>query len=147
MIRPENVPVTVDIIIRLKDHYGQIVLIKRKNPPHGYAIPGGFVEQGESLADAARREAKEETGLDVVLREQFFAYSAPGRDPRGAVVSVCFIADAHGDPVAADDAAEVIKMHADEVGENGIELAFDHAKVLTDYATYSLTGWRPQAEE
>jgi 8-oxo-dGTP diphosphatase len=143
MIRPENVPVTVDIIIRLKDHYDKIVVIKRKNPPYGYALPGGFVEQNESLADAARREAKEETGLDVILREQFFAYGNPGRDPRGSVVSVCFLADAHGDPIAGDDAEDVIKVHYDDAPG----MAFDHAKVLEHYGEYLVCGWRPRPEE
>lgn len=145
MIRPENVPVTVDIIIRLLDHHNKIVLIERKNPPYGLAIPGGFVEQNESLAQAAIREAKEETGLDVVLNEQFFAYSAPGRDPRGAVVSVCFIASAHGTPVADDDAKNAVMVYVDEIAA-GV-MAFDHAKVLADYAHWTITGWRPQAEE
>ena len=144
MIRPENVPVTVDIIIRLKDHHNKIVLIERRNEPHGWAIPGGFVEQNESLASAAVREAKEETGLDVVLREQFFAFSKPGRDPRGAVVSVCFIADAYGTPKADDDAKNVAIVHHDE---HELPLAFDHAEVLEHYGTWLSTGWRPTAKE
>src|SRR5512147_353628 len=94
---------TVDIIIR----YGVgIVLIERKNPPFGWALPGGFVDIGESLEDAAVREAKEETSLDVTLVEQFHAYSKPGRDPRFHTASIVFIADGNGILVGKDDACE-----------------------------------------
>jgi ADP-ribose pyrophosphatase YjhB (NUDIX family) len=93
--------ITVDIIIELDEG---IVLIERKNPPHGWALPGGFVDYGESLEAAATREAKEETGLEVELLRQFHTYSDPGRDPRGHTVSTVFVARASGVPQAADDA-------------------------------------------
>lgn len=119
---------TVDIIIELEDE--GIVLIKRKNPPYGWALPGGFVDYGESLESAAVREAKEETSLDVELISQFGAYSEPDRDPRHHTISVVFKARARGRPQAADDAEEVgiftkIKLPDD--------LAFDHDRILKDY--------------
>lgn len=143
MIRPENVPVTVDILIRLN---GKLVLIERKNPPHGWAIPGGFVEKGESLHDAARREALEETGLDVKLCVQLFAYGKPGRDPRGSVVSVCFIGDAEGTPVAADDAKNFMLIDPFKPS-TWPQMAFDHATVLCDYIQFMKLGERPRPYE
>ncbi len=119
---------TVDVIIRMED--GGIVLIERKNPPLGWALPGGFVDYGESLESAAVREACEETSLHVNLRRQLGAYSDPGRDPRGHTVSVVFIADGAGVPRAADDAAAVKVFHPDALPEG---LAFDHGKILKDY--------------
>ena len=140
MICDNNVPVTVDVIVELNSR--QIVLIERLNYPFGKALPGGFVEAGESLAEAAVREAKEETGLDVHLDEQFFAYSRPGRDPRGAVVSVVFIATAMGTPVAADDAKEAHVVSVDELPPNE-DMAFDHGDILNDYVLYRKRGARP----
>ena len=96
---------TVDLIIRLPDG---ILLIERKNPPHGKALPGGFVDEGETVESAAIREAMEETGLAVELKELFYVYSDPSRDPRKHTISVVFIADANGTPRAADDAASVL---------------------------------------
>ncbi len=140
MIRPENVPVTVDVIIEIDN---KIVLIERKNYPAGYALPGGFVEAGESLAQAAVREAKEETGLDVKLIEQFFAYSKPGRDPRGPVVSVVFIGQAKGVPVGADDAKRAILVNPSDLPN----MAFDHADIVEDYLEYVKYYTRPFPEE
>lgn len=119
---------TVDIIIELEGH--GIVLIKRKNPPYGWAIPGGFVDYGESLEEAAVREAKEETSLDVTLQKQMHAYSKPDRDPRHHTISVVYIAAAQGVPVAADDAASIGVFTKDNLPE---PLAFDHAQILADY--------------
>lgn len=119
---------TVDIIIRMGR--GTVVLIERKNPPYGWAIPGGFVDYGESVETAARREAREETGLAVEELEQFRVYSEPNRDPRHHTVSVVFTAVAQGTPVAADDARRVKVFRVEELPEN---LAFDHARILTDY--------------
>ncbi|MCF8044312.1 MAG: NUDIX hydrolase [Desulfarculaceae bacterium] len=127
---PRNPFPTVDIIIETE---GGIVLIKRKNPPFGWAIPGGFVDYGESLEQAAKREAKEETRLDVHLVEQFHAYSEPGRDPRFHTVSMVFIATASGKPEAADDAGEACVFSAVELPET---LAFDHGRILADYLAY-----------
>ena len=117
---------TVDIIIETK---GGIVLIKRKNPPPGWALPGGFVDYGESLEEAAIREAREETGLKVELSGQFHTYSDPDRDPRLHTISTVFIARAQGEPVAGDDAGAAAIFTA----ENLPPLAFDHARILADY--------------
>jgi ADP-ribose pyrophosphatase YjhB (NUDIX family) len=118
---------TVDIIIRLK---GGIVLIKRKNPPYGWAIPGGFVDYGETLEAAAVREAREETGLSVRLVRQFHSYSDPARDPRQHTITTVFIAAADGEAEAGDDARDVgVFMREQLPGE----LAFDHRKILDDY--------------
>ena len=100
---PRNPFLTVDVIIEIE---GGIILIKRRKPPPGWAIPGGFVDYGESLEDAVRREAKEETGLDIKLLKQFHTYSDPERDPRHHTVSTIFIATASGKPEAGDDAEE-----------------------------------------
>ncbi|MFH1349299.1 MAG: NUDIX hydrolase [Pseudomonadota bacterium] len=121
---------TVDVIIEM-DERG-IVLIKRKNPPHGWALPGGFVDYGESLEGAAIREAKEETSLDVELLAQLGAYSDPDRDPRQHTISVVFVARANGQPQAADDAMEIGIFREETLPEG---LAFDHDKILKDYFT------------
>jgi len=124
---PRNPFLTVDAIIEVA---GGIVLIKRKNPPPGWAIPGGFVDYGETLEDAVTREAREETGLDIRLVRQFHTYSDPGRDPRHHTVSTIFIAAASGTPVAADDAKEAGIFTRDNLPD---EIAFDHRKILEDY--------------
>ena len=119
---------TVDIIIEIEGK--GIILIKRKNPPYGWALPGGFVDYGESLESAALREAKEETSLDVELIGQLGAYSDPSRDPRQHNISFVFIAKGKGTPMAGDDAKEVGIFSKDNIPEN---LAFDHGKILQDY--------------
>jgi len=123
---------TVDIIIEIERSDGRqgIVLIKRKNPPHGWALPGGFVDYGESLEQAAIREAKEETSLDVELRSQLHTYSDPGRDPRHHTISTVFRAQATGMPKAKDDAVEIGIFTEEEIN---FPLAFDHQKILADY--------------
>jgi 8-oxo-dGTP diphosphatase len=127
---------TVDIIIETE---GGIVLIERKNPPYGWALPGGFVDYGESFEDAARREAFEETGLTVHLHRQLHTYSDPDRDARQHTASTVFIATADGQPVAADDA-----RNAGIFTRNNLpELAFDHAVILQDYFRYKDTGVLP----
>lgn len=119
---------TVDTIIEVD---GGIVLIKRKNPPFGWAIPGGFVDYGETLEEAAIREAREETGLDITLVRQFHTYSEPSRDPRHHTISTVYIAIAKGVPIASDDAKEVkIFKDMDSLPE---EIAFDHRKILEDF--------------
>jgi 8-oxo-dGTP diphosphatase len=119
---------TVDIIIEVAE---TIVLIKRKNPPHGWALPGGFVDYGESYETAAAREAEEETGIVVTNLQQFRTYSDPDRDPRQHTASTVFIAQANKSPIAGDDAAEA-KLFTKE---NLPELVFDHKKILKDYFT------------
>jgi 8-oxo-dGTP diphosphatase len=128
---------TVDIIIEID---GGIVLIERKNPPHGWALPGGFVDEGEPLAAAAIREAREETSLEIRVREQFFCYSDPKRDPRQHTISVVFVAEATGTPRAADDASRVEVFPRERLPR---VLAFDHAQILADYFHYRDTGERP----
>ncbi|MFH0774515.1 MAG: NUDIX hydrolase [bacterium] len=118
---------TVDIIIKINDG---ILLIKRKNPPFGWALPGGFVDYGESLEDAAVREAREETGLDVKLFSQFHTYSDPNRDQRMHTISTVFIAKAEGEPKPGDDAKDLAIFQKDSLPE---EMAFDHKKILEDY--------------
>lgn len=121
----------VDIIIELTEYAGRpIVLIERKNPPHGWALPGGFVDVGESLEQAAVREAKEEISLDVDIKRLLGCYSEPSRDPRGHVVSAVYIAEAYGTPKAADDAANVIFCTLGNLPES---LAFDHNQIIDDY--------------
>ena len=122
----------MDIIIEIISEDGRqgIVLIKRKNPPYGWALPGGFVDYGESLEQAAVREAKEETSLDIQLLCQMHTYSDPNRDPRKHTISTVFIAQAKGNPVAQDDAQEIKVFSKDELN---FPLAFDHEKILKDY--------------
>jgi len=119
---------TVDAIIEVA---GGIVIIKRSNPPFGWALPGGFVDYGESLEEAVRREAKEETGLDLTELRQFHTYSEPGRDPRFHTVGTVFIARSIGLPVAGDDAAEARIVSREDIA--GVEFAFDHRKIIGDY--------------
>lgn len=119
---------TVDVIIQIP---GQgIVLIERKNPPFGWALPGGFVDYGESLEQAAVREAREETSLEVELKEQFHTYSDPARDPRGHTITTVYLATAQGTPRAGDDARRVGVFHQENLPR---PLAFDHEEILRDY--------------
>jgi 8-oxo-dGTP diphosphatase len=125
---PKTPFATVDVIIESSEG---IVLVRRRNPPHGWALPGGFVDPGESVAQAARREAKEETGLDVELTELLGVYSDPGRDPRGIfTVGTVFIARAEGRPVGGDDAAEAVVVALDALPG---DIVFDHATIISDY--------------
>lgn len=120
---------TVDIIIETK---GGIILIERKNIPFGWALPGGFVDYGESLEQAAMREALEETGLEIILKQQFKTYSDPDRDSRHHTISTVYIATADDAPCAGDDAAkaDIFKQ------QNLPPLVFDHTQILEDYFTY-----------
>ncbi len=119
---------TVDIIIEVIGR--GIVLIKRKNEPTGWAIPGGFVDYGESLEEAAIREAREETSLDVTLVEQMHTYSKPDRDPRQHTISTVYIAKGTGAPEAADDASEIGVFTDENIPK---PLMFDHEKIIADY--------------
>jgi 8-oxo-dGTP diphosphatase len=122
--------VTVDIIIEIND---KIVLIQRANPPYGWALPGGFVDYGESLETSAIREAKEETSLEVTLKEQFHTYSDPDRDPRHHTVTTVFIGKGAGTPKAADDAKRLDVFTENDLPE---PIVFDHRKIIDDYFLY-----------
>jgi ADP-ribose pyrophosphatase YjhB (NUDIX family) len=118
---------TVDLIIESNDG---IILIKRKNPPAGWALPGGFVDYGESLEAAAIREAKEETSLEVDIVKQFHTYSDPERDPRHHTITTVFIARAKGRPSAGDDAKAAGIFRRENLPE---QIAFDHREIINDY--------------
>ncbi len=118
----------VDCIILLD---GKVLLIHRRNPPHGWALPGGFVDYGETVEDAVRREMKEETGLVLADLRQFRVYSDPARDPRGHVVSVVFAARGLGEPKAGDDADRYRVIDLQAMPE--ADLVFDHAQILRDF--------------
>lgn len=128
---------TVDIIIEVE---GGIVLIERKHEPVGWALPGGFVDYGESVETAAIREAFEETTLNVALIHLLYVYSNPERDQRQHTTSTVFIAVASGVPKAADDAKNIRVVGLDELPNN---LCFDHSRILDDYLTFKETGLRP----
>ena len=133
----KNPTPTVDCIVELPRD--RIVLVKRKNAPIGWALPGGFVDEGEPLHAACVREVKEETGLEVDLSEQFFTYSDPSRDPRKHTISTVYIGGAEGEPSGSDDAEEAKAFALDELPR---ELCFDHGMILSDYVTYKRTGKR-----
>ncbi len=128
---------TVDVIIQIDEG---VVLIKRKNPPFGWALPGGFVDEGERVEDAATREALEETRLNVELEHLFYVYSDPSRDSRQHTLTIVFTASATGEPVGADDAAEarIFPLHALPT-----PIVFDHAAILDDYVRFRETGTKP----
>ncbi|WP_031433457.1 NUDIX domain-containing protein [Methylomarinum vadi] len=138
MPKPITPLLAADTLIELLDQPGRpFVLIERANPPYGWALPGGFVDVGESVEQAAVREAKEETGLDAELSALLGIYSNPNRDPRGHTVTAVYIAQAHGTPVAADDAKHCSIFTFDDLPQ---QLAFDHAQVIADYQRFRTTG-------
>nr|WP_199330431.1 NUDIX hydrolase [Microcoleus sp. FACHB-68] len=142
LVTYKNPVPTVDIIIELIDRpHRPIILIERRNPPYGWAIPGGFVDEGESVETAAAREAEEETGMPVQLVEQFHVYSDPKRDPRKHTLSIVFIATATGNPEAADDAKDLGIFESWRVPA---DLCFDHDQILRDYWHYRHYGIRPR---
>lgn len=138
MSKPVTPLLAADALIELTDQPGHpIVLIERRNPPYGWAIPGGFVDIGETVETAAVREALEEVSLQVSLCGLLGVYSSPQRDPRGHTVTAIYLAEATGMPVAADDARDVGIFTLDALPS---PLAFDHARVLQDYRRYRETG-------
>ncbi len=137
MPRPVCPPIAADVIAEIGD---KIVLIERKNFPHGWAIPGGFVDFGETVEQAAIREAKEETSLDVELRALLGVYSRPDRDPRGQTITIVYVGRARGEPKADDDAKAVGVFDPHNPPS---PLAFDHAEVLADYVRFIEAGEFP----
>ena len=144
MTRPVCPPVAADVIIEIGD---RIVVIERKHDPHGWALPGGFVEFGETVEQAAVREALEETGLEVHLTALLGVYSRPDRDPRGQTIAVVYIGSANGAPRGQDDARDA-RLFAP--AHPPAPLAFDHAQIIADYRHWRATGefptpWRTRA--
>jgi len=137
MPRPICPPIAADVIAEIGS---SIVLIERRNFPFGWALPGGFVDVGERVEDAAVRELREETTLEVELRALLGVYSRPDRDPRGHTVTMVYVGRAHGEPRAADD-AKGIGLFAP--AEPPAPLAFDHAEILADYLRFIRTGELP----
>jgi 8-oxo-dGTP diphosphatase len=140
VIPPKAPRPTVDIVIEIDDG---IVLIERKHEPHGWALPGGFVDYGESLAQAARREAREETTLEVDLYDLLGCYSDPARDARGHTISAVFVGRARGTPRGADDAARAA-IHRE--GDLPTPIVFDHPLILADYFAWKRSGRRPPVD-
>lgn len=125
-----NPSLTVDVIIEMESNPGSIVLVSRKNPPLGWALPGGFVDYGETVAAAAAREALEETGLILTDLKEFHSYSDPSRDPRGHTVSIVFTAKAAGTPKGGDDARIARVFTPEDLPE---DIVFDHRTIIRDY--------------
>jgi 8-oxo-dGTP diphosphatase len=136
---------TVDVIVEIAAPPGGpgpgIVLVQRRNPPLGWAIPGGFVDEGERVEDAAVREVREETGLRVHLSDLLYVYSDPARDPRHHTLSVVFIGQAVGNPTGGDDAEDARVFPLDDLPS---PIVFDHARIVADYRHFRETGERPR---
>jgi 8-oxo-dGTP diphosphatase len=143
-MRPTTPHIAVDLIIRLAADPHTIVLIERRNPPHGWALPGGFVDVGETLETAAVREALEETCLEVRLEALLGCYSDPARDPRGHTVSAVYVASGRGEARAADDARN---LRCVDARDPGLPLVFDHDRILADYLRWLKTGEGKKLEE
>ena len=133
MFEPKTPYLAVDGVVRLweGERFKGIVLIERRYEPLGYALPGGFVEVGETVEKAVLREVKEETGLDAKIVKLLGVYSEPNRDPRFHVVSVVFVLDAYGEPKGGDDAKKAVVFPIEDLPFD--KIVFDHAKILKDY--------------
>jgi ADP-ribose pyrophosphatase YjhB (NUDIX family) len=140
-MRPRTPEITVDAII--ENSAGEVVLVERRFAPSGWALPGGFVDPGESLAQAARRESLEETGLSVEILSLFHVYSRPWRDPRGDTISVVYHCISEGIPSGGDDAASAGFFSLNGLPET---IAFDHRDILRDFAVWKATGRKPSLE-
>lgn len=139
-MRPETPQITVDAIIEMNKG---IVLVERKYPPLGWAIPGGFVDRGESLLEAVKREALEETSLDIEVLDLFHVYSRPWRDPRGDTISAVYWCRASGEPIGGDDAAKAVVFSKDALPEN---IAFDHREIIQQFFHWRQDGIRPDLD-
>jgi 8-oxo-dGTP diphosphatase len=137
MPRPQCPPIAADVIAEIGD---KIVLIERRNVPLGWAIPGGFVDFGETVEQTAVREAREEISLEVEIRALLGVYSRPERDPRGQTITVVYIARAKGTPQGADDAKDAKLC---DPRNPPTPLAFDHAEILADYVRFLERGEYP----
>ena len=137
MPRPQCPPIAADVIAEIGD---KIVLIERRNFPSGWAIPGGFVDFGETVEQAAIREAREEISLEVEIRALLGVYSRPDRDPRGQTITVVYVAKAKGVPRGDDDAKRAALF---DPRHPPLPLAFDHAAILADYVRFLDTGEYP----
>jgi 8-oxo-dGTP diphosphatase len=133
---PRGPAPTVDVVVLLPGD--RVVLVERRHPPLGWALPGGFVDLGETLEAAAAREAREETGLVVRLVDLVGCYSDPRRDPRGHTVTAAFLGRAEGEPRGGDDAARAQAFAWSALPP----LVFDHAEILADARRLVLTGAR-----
>jgi len=133
MFEPKTPYLAVDGVVRLweRERFKGIVLVERRYEPLGYALPGGFVEVGETVEKAVLREVKEETGLDARIVKLLGVYSEPNRDPRFHVVSVVFVLDAYGEPKGGDDAKKAVVFPIEDLPFD--KIVFDHAKILKDY--------------
>jgi 8-oxo-dGTP diphosphatase len=133
MFEPKTPYLAVDGVVRLweGERFKGIVLVERRYEPLGYALPGGFVEVGETVEEAVLREVKEETGLDAQIVKLLGVYSEPNRDPRFHVVSVVFVLDAYGEPKGGDDAKKAVVFPLEDLPFD--KIVFDHAKILKDF--------------
>ncbi|MCO4771582.1 MAG: NUDIX hydrolase [Deltaproteobacteria bacterium] len=135
---PRNPFPTVDVVVERGN--GCVLLVRRTNPPLGWALPGGFIDYGEAAEAAARREVEEEAGVTVLLTDLLGVYSDPDRDPRHHTLTVVYIGRSRDPVTAGDDAAEVREFPLDSLPE----LAFDHARILRDYQHFKATGVLPR---
>jgi 8-oxo-dGTP diphosphatase len=141
MAEYRNPAPTVDIVIEVGD---RIVMIERRNEPHGWALPGGFIDYGEPVERAAIREAEEETGLEVSLECLLYVFSDPTRDPRKHTMSSVFVAQAEGEPEGADDALRAELFGLEELPDH---ICFDHGRILKHYLNYRRHGELPDPVE